>query len=84
MVLQRLSTGRAVLLLGLMTAVLGGCGQKGKLYLPDEPPPHTQNQADCRTPNCAAIQTESATVEAEDNTGEEDEKTEPMPEETTE
>ena len=71
------------MLLGLMAAVLSGCGQKGKLYLPDEPPPHLQSQSNCRTPNCAAALEAPATAESEDET-QEDENSAPIPEETTE
>ncbi|WP_290577852.1 LPS translocon maturation chaperone LptM [Ketobacter sp.] len=43
----------AAVLLG--SAQLTGCGQKGKLYLPDQPPPHGATAAgECRTPGCAA------------------------------
>ncbi|MEE2733054.1 MAG: hypothetical protein VYA55_19700 [Pseudomonadota bacterium] len=61
MVLRHLSCSRALLQLGLAASVLlgsaplTGCGQKGKLYLPDQPPPHeTTAASECRTPGCAA------------------------------
>ena len=85
MVLPRFFNGQTLLTVGLMAAVLSGCGQKGKLYMPDEPPPHTLNQAanqeDCRTPACASVvddkEQKSPEAKASDTP-------EPLPEETPE
>ena len=75
MVLRRFTAGQTLMMLGLIAAALYGCGQKGKLYMPDQPPPHLQQQEDCRTPNCAAVLQPSEPTPAE-QTSEEDEDTE--------
>ena len=90
MVLRRFTSGRVLLMLGLIAAALSGCGQKGSLYLPDQPPPHLQSQNDCRTPTCAAVVAPAAADrESTDAENGEDENTEPTldkntAEETTE
>mgnify|MGYP007044738014 CR=1 FL=1 len=96
MVLRRFFKGQALLTIGLMATVLSGCGQKGKLYLPDQPPPHSQQQEDCRTPACAAALEPEQEPAATENSGQDqpktedattpgkNEDTEPPPEETTE
>lgn len=81
MVLRRFFKGQTLLTVGLMAAVLGGCGQTGNLYMPDQPPPHSQQQEDCRTPACAAT---LEPTPAEDTTTGKDEKAEPDIEETPE
>ena len=94
MVLRQFTSGRVLLMLGLIAAALSGCGQKGSLYLPDQPPPHLQSQSDCRTPTCAAVAESAADDEAapgeqladspESNVNnQEDENTEPTREENT-
>jgi len=30
-----------IVLAACLLAILGGCGQRGDLYLPDSPPPHS-------------------------------------------
>ena len=74
MVLRRFTPGRALWILGLLTAALSGCGQKGSLYLPDQPPPQIQSQSDCRTPTCAAA-AEAAVAEESEPENQEEETT---------
>lgn len=87
MVLRRFTSGQVLTILGLMTAVLCGCGQKGSLYLPDQPPPPVQSQGDCRTPTCAAVTEPVADTDeladVQESEIREDENTEPTLEENT-
>lgn len=90
MVLRRFTPGRALWVVGLLTvgllaAALGGCGQKGSLYLPDQPPPQIQSQSDCRTPTCAAAAETAVAGESEpENQEEENTAEETTAEETIE
>lgn len=36
----------ALLLMGLLTGILSSCGQKGDLYLPENPPPADSQDED--------------------------------------
>lgn len=84
MALRCAPAARALVVLGLMLSALGGCGQKGSLYLPDQPPPHQVSDATCRTPTCAAA---TAPVAADANAEAEEKdapRGEPTPEEIPE
>ena len=56
-----------MILLGLMG--LGGCGQKGDLYLPSDPPPEPKaRQSECRTEDCEAQRSAPQTQPESPNT----------------
>jgi len=62
MVFRRLSANLLVTVpVVTLAAALYGCGQKGDLYLPDQPPPRYQKQSECRTASCSAAVSAPAT-----------------------